>query len=1362
MKHTSARSLVTAVTASVFAVIIATSFTACTAKRPEIFKQGQGTNLDTVAAWTDKIIPLSTGDYIAGHLVSTSNAQDRVGVSEKVKGMNHFDLVQINVADSSFAKLLGNPPFRGRPNTTGVYSVKVKLTGNYLKFYKVGKAEDLPFDEQSYVEETLADGRIAIPMLGYKIKGYFRIEAETTADDLASHHLTEIAELDPSKATHVRIDWTSRELFKAVSTTDLMPANFFFSQDKDNHAFTPYQWYYAETIMEKSLSDTETQVGESATRVENSQMVPASKVVFIPNENQLRIVNVARDERLNKDKSKSSEDLNSVAALSIPVEWTDFRTKADGVNLSLEGETVVNRKWDQRNFFQMDIPSLRSAAIASGTTSLLDLEVDQNYFSFTVLNMIGNQGRKIHYSFLRADQGRVAYQPRRSFKTDQGLFGYFTSVKPFISNWEYYTEEDTNKRINISRMNPDAKEIVFHLSQGSPDWLEDIVIRAVAAWDKTFETALKSTGKSLKISFSKDRVQLGDLRYNVIHLVDTLSEDGLLGFGPSVADPETGEIIAATTNVYVNSTKAIAANTVRQYIIDRLEKRLSGAKDTDNKGIASGVTALDTDTIYETPTAARFRESVQSLNDKKINKKSDAEVFAQYSMADVQKDMKKLAGNQCHFAEQAVMNASDSEIQKYCPEAEVLIANDSKLDLISRGSAQNWEKVWTDTKSLLVDGKNTDGSVQYSCATKITRGKLLSTLIHEIGHNFGLRHNFYGSYDKQNFKKMTTIFGEEITAHSSSIMEYTDWAEDRMTEAGPYDIAAIRFGYGAQVEAKDGTMLAVDATKSLDSKTLKPYLFCTDEVAYTGLSAFCKTDDAGTNPMEVTQFYIEKYKRTEALRKFRRAKPFSSDPELVAMSNLSLIFLPLKDIYDEWRYQLGEYVRKSARYLSDFDKNSYQTEVLDAMSKDPQYGPIYAQYHDAAEKIYAFFKDVAFGPNEYCLISDRGEKRAIELERLRDLLSEATRGAVAIRTCADAAAASELATVLSAKAPTVLAEVGYPINSYRFEKAQSYEDYDRVDVVGNQATRTYAGVLINRRLPSIRNIINQFAPNMTDEPTHLDDFSKTLESRIVDGVDLSQYGIKEMAIQPLFSQEASLVYNIAANFYKGLQTPSDSIGGTNQVVTNDKRSPFSVNAPRQGEDLSKSPAVLILNHRPYFAAYSEENTFTINLINRYNTVDNLVTLTAENMYTQIGGYTPPAEKLPLMTIKSFVPMVTLLKTVNTTFPDYGKCVISKTPTLIQLTQLIPLLIKDYQAAAAQGTDGANKFMQLGLADYMKSKLEGKEVLFTQENLKDLSSTMETCLKDDLAGDALRKVARNRKDYESQKSLILDVLSAYAD
>lgn len=1323
---------------------------ACTAKRAAVFSQGQGTDLDTISTWKERMVPLSTGAVIG--TPSTTHAQDSVKISKSIKVMNHFDLVQVKVEDTSLMGLVGNPPFRGIPNTTGVYELKIKLTENYLKFYKVALPENLPFEEHAYQEETLPDGRIAIPMLGYKINGYYHIEPIKTSDDQNSHRLTEIADVDHTKSTHVKIDWTSRELFEAVKTSDLIPAEIFFSQNKDLHQFKPYEWYYAETVIEKSLSDTETIVGETTMRSEKSELIPASKVMFIPRESELRIVSVARDERLSRDQIQNSGDLNSEAALIIPVKWKEHRTKAEGTNLSLKGESVEDRKWNQRSSFEMNIPDLKSAGITDGTTRLLDLEVDQNYFSFTVLNMIGNKGRKIHYSFLRADQGRTPYQPRQSFKGDRNLFGFFTSEKPFIANWEYYTEEDFNKRIYMSRMNPDAKEIVFHLSLGSPAWLEDIAERSVMAWDKTFAEALKGSGREIKVRFSRDRVVLGDLRYNVIHLVETLSEDGLLGFGPSVADPETGEIISATTNVYVNSTQSIAVNTIRQYMIDRLEKRLT------KKATGESILVDDAARMRLNSATKRLVDKTTASKEQKI-----ADQFSKLKSVDVQKDLQAEAKLGCRFGEEAMLSSNDRDIQKYCPELEKLLDQYSNLDVTSRvASKGNWEKVWSESKTAIQE-----------CSIKMTRGKLLSTLIHEVGHNLGLRHNFMGSYDKNNFKTSTTIFGEKIVAHSSSIMEYTDWDEDRLTETGAYDIAAIRFGYGEQVELKNGSIVKADIAKSVDAKLLKPYLFCSDEEASTDLNALCKRHDAGTAPKELVEFYIKGYKRSEALRKLRRAKPMNSSAVDLAYSNLGRTFLPLRNIYDEWRYYLGEYVRKSARYLNEFSSKDYQ-KVLEGMSKDPHYGPIFAQYYEASEMVYAFFKEVAFGPNEYCLIEDGTEKQAIELERLRDLLSEATRGAIAIRSCEDAVTASELAKVLDAKAPKVIAQLGYPINSYRFEKATTLDDFvnlrdgddygrERFDVVGNKTTRLFAGIMINERLDNVRNMLSQFAPNMTDEPHHYVDFAQLLMGRIVNGVDLTKYGIKSA---PLFAQEASLIKSFADSFQIGLYTPGDRLGELNKTATGQKLGPFSVYSLTQSDDPKEFAAVLSLNGRKMFGAIQKNHVLAYSLINRFNEIDGMLAMQPVSTKTQtqvlemLSEVIPLAADLPTKTVEDFVAAVQALGKIEEALPAFASCIEENTPLLTQMNAVLPKVIEDYQAANTAGEEALKKFMVINLVDYMKTKLEGKEFLFTQEKLLDLQPAMTACATEQAT--TIRKVNRNRKDYEAQKGLILDVLNAYAN
>ena len=97
----------------------------------------------------------------------------------------------------------------------------------------------------------------------------------------------------------------------------------------------------------------------------------------------------------------------------------------------------------------------------------------------------------------------------------------------------------------------------------------------------------------------------------------------------------------------------------------------------------------------------------------------------------------------------------------------------------------------------------TENDVLRQCADKAVPQILLGVLLHEIGHNLGLRHNFYGSIDKKNFDQND----EGVVEHpSSSVMEYTGAFSEMPAGPRAYDRAAIRFGYANAVKLKDETL----------------------------------------------------------------------------------------------------------------------------------------------------------------------------------------------------------------------------------------------------------------------------------------------------------------------------------------------------------------------------------------------------------------------------------------------------------------------------------------------------------------------------------------------------------------------------
>ena len=129
----------------------------------------------------------------------------------------------------------------------------------------------------------------------------------------------------------------------------------------------------------------------------------------------------------------------------------------------------------------------------------------------------------------------------------------------------------------------------------------------------------------------------------------------------------------------------------------------------------------------------------------------------------------------------------------------------------------------------------------------------IAILVHELGHNLGLRHNFMGSTDKDNFytPEEALAMGLWNTPQSSSAMEYSNYLTE-LSVFGKYDIAALRFGYSRKVEvASSGELVKISSTLqelkdqlNQEQKSVKSYQFCTDENA--GLSGLCNRFDEGT------------------------------------------------------------------------------------------------------------------------------------------------------------------------------------------------------------------------------------------------------------------------------------------------------------------------------------------------------------------------------------------------------------------------------------------------------------------------------------------------------------------------------------
>ncbi len=96
--------------------------------------------------------------------------------------------------------------------------------------------------------------------------------------------------------------------------------------------------------------------------------------------------------------------------------------------------------WSKRPYISADFGGSKSLTNA-GDAKLVALEVNDDYLSFAVENKASNI--RIRYSFRRVAKSN--YVPKRLFKDDLKIFGYFQTEKSAVANYEISRREDVEK-----------------------------------------------------------------------------------------------------------------------------------------------------------------------------------------------------------------------------------------------------------------------------------------------------------------------------------------------------------------------------------------------------------------------------------------------------------------------------------------------------------------------------------------------------------------------------------------------------------------------------------------------------------------------------------------------------------------------------------------------------------------------------------------------------------------------------------------------------------------------------------------------------------------------------------------------------
>ena len=161
---------------------------------------------------------------------------------------------------------------------------------------------------------------------------------------------------------------------------------------------------------------------------------------------------------------------------------------------------------------------------------------------------------KVRHLFVEMPDDK--FEPRVA---DQRV-GYFSEKVTDLSSYDYVNAVDLINKWRLIKKDPNAeisepvKPIVYWVENSTPEEIKPFVVEGIEAWNPAFEKAGFKNAVVAKIQPDDADWDAGDIQYNVVRWSSS-PEPQFSGYGPSIANPRTGELIAADIVQEFNSIK---------------------------------------------------------------------------------------------------------------------------------------------------------------------------------------------------------------------------------------------------------------------------------------------------------------------------------------------------------------------------------------------------------------------------------------------------------------------------------------------------------------------------------------------------------------------------------------------------------------------------------------------------------------------------------------------------------------------------------------------------------------------------------------------------------------------------------------
>jgi hypothetical protein len=422
----------------------------------------------------------------------------------------------------------------------------------------------------------------------------------------------------------------------------------------------------------------------------------------------------------------------------------------------------------------------------------------------------------------------------------------------------------------------EPRSIVYHLSPDFPAQYREMAQEVMDGWNDAFVRTVEGvTGRTVTApvvelrdnSYAVDDAgglagrgeRIGDLRYNFLYWVAEPQAAGPLGYGPNACDPVTGEVVSAFAGVYGPDVETYSQTA--KDIVDLLNQVIDPDEFIEGENVAAEVTRLVAgEQAGDRARPATTLRDVQALHQSHVDTERVKEMKRRGKDVLRRRGSTRARLSRVHGTGlddlllndevRRVRGRGDPAATQGVPQAlapgnwahgAALRAERERMRILARGGVTHKTFADDSVKALAFRLRDKDPEEVFDI---VANAVFRSVAEHELGHTFGLRHNFEASFDPLNYGPdywsnrppnpawlddeshaawLDARKRQALPEHQyASVMDYAAKFNSDTSGLGLYDHAAIAFGYGQLVEvferAPDEPLIGSDVCRRLENR----------------------------------------------------------------------------------------------------------------------------------------------------------------------------------------------------------------------------------------------------------------------------------------------------------------------------------------------------------------------------------------------------------------------------------------------------------------------------------------------------------------------------------------------------------------